>query len=179
MKTCSICSNIKYGIVANKCQLIDTINIKLPKELQESDVVLGNLNLLGWVILKSDSKFNKVLNEPLAKLCVIDENGYWERLVNTDDQIKILFPSSFKGIRFQKNFNIPFHILESKFKYDFSVAVYYLKKNYYFSLIDFKLYRPNLITNDGDINHYQKVHRDFKVKFPNIMVTLKSSSTDF
>ena len=47
-----------------------------------------------------------------------------------------------------------------------------------FSLLDFKFYRPNLITNDGYINHYQKVHRDFKVKFPNIMVKLKSSLTD-
>ena len=31
------------------------------------------------------------------------------------------------------------------------------------ALFDFKLYRPNLITNDGYINHYQKVHRDFKI----------------
>ena len=58
------------------------------KELQESDVVLGDLNLLGWVILKYDSKFNKILNEPLAKNCAVDEKGYWERLVNTDDQRK-------------------------------------------------------------------------------------------
>ena len=56
--------------------------------------------------------------------------------------------------------------------------MYYLKKNDEFSLLDFKLYRPNLITNDGYINHYQTVHRDFKVKFPNIMVNLKSLSTD-
>ena len=48
----------------------------------------------------------------------------------------------------------------------------YLKYNYEFSLINFKLYRPNLITNDGYINHYQKVHRDFKVTFPKIVVTI-------
>ena len=108
LETCSICSNKKYGIVANKCPLIDAINIKFCKELQESDVVLGYLNILGWVILKSDSKFNKVLNEPLAKICAVDENGYWERLINTDDQRKILFPSNFKGIRFKK-YDIPFH----------------------------------------------------------------------
>ena len=52
------------------------------------------------VILKSDGKFNKVLNEPLAKLWEVDENGYWKRLVNTDDQRKILFHSTFKGIQF-------------------------------------------------------------------------------
>ena len=60
----------------------------------------------------------------------------------------------------------------------FSVAMYYLKKNYNFSLLDFKLYRPNLITNDGYINHHQKVHRAFKIKFPKIIITLSSSSTE-
>ena len=96
LETCSICSNKKCCMVANKCPLIDARNIIFCKELQKSDVVLGYLNLLGWVILKSDSKFNKILNEPLAKLCAVDENDYWERLVNTDDQRKILFPSNFK-----------------------------------------------------------------------------------
>ena len=57
-------------------------------ELQESDVVLGDLNLFGWVIFKSDSKLNEILNEPLANYCAVDENGYWERLVNTDYQRK-------------------------------------------------------------------------------------------
>ena len=47
LETCSVCSNNKYGMVANKCQLINTRNIKLSKELQESDVVLGDLNFLG------------------------------------------------------------------------------------------------------------------------------------
>ena len=35
-----------------------------------------------------------------------------------------------------------------------------------------------MITNDGYINHYQKVHRDFKIKFPKIIVTFGSSSTE-
>ena len=102
----------------------------------------------------------------------MNNNGYWERLVNTDDQRKILFPSNFKGNRFQKNYKILFHLLESKFRFDYSVAMFYLNKNFRFSLFDFKLYRPNLITNDGYINHYQKVHRDFKVTFPKIVVTI-------
>lgn len=46
------------------------------KELQESDVVLSDLNVLGWVILKLDSKLNSVLNEPLTKLCAVDEVDY-------------------------------------------------------------------------------------------------------
>ena len=69
LETCSVCSNNTYGMVGNKSS----------KELQESDVVLGDLNLLGWVILKWDIKFNRVFNEPLAKLCDVDENGYWGR----------------------------------------------------------------------------------------------------
>ena len=129
LEICSVCSNNKYDMVANNYPLIDTRNIKSSKELQESDVVLGDLNLLGWIILKSDSKFNKILNEPLTKLCAVDENGYWEKLVNTDEQREFLFPSNFKGIRFQENYDIPFHLFESKFKYNFSVAMCYLKKN--------------------------------------------------
>ena len=61
-------------MVGNNCPLIDTRNTKSFKKLQETDVVLGDLNLLGWVILKSDIEFNKVLNEPLAKLCDGDDN---------------------------------------------------------------------------------------------------------
>ena len=56
--------------------------------------------------------------------------------------------------------------------------MFYLNKNFKFSLFDFKLYRPNLITNDGYINHYQKVHRDFKVTFPNIGVTIGGPSSN-
>ena len=88
-----------------------------------------------------------------------------------------MFPSNFKGNRFQKNYEIPFHLLESKVNFDYFVATYYLKKNYKFSLFNFKLYRPNLITNDGYMNNYQKVHRDFKINFPKIVVTFGSSST--
>ena len=70
LERCSVCT------VTNKCSLIDSRIINFYKELQEYDVVLGDLNLLGWVILKYDSKFNKILNEPLAKICAVDENGY-------------------------------------------------------------------------------------------------------
>ena len=119
----------------NNCLLIDTRNAKAFKELQETDVFLGDLNLFGLVILESDIKFNKILNEPLAKLCAVNDNGYWERLVNTDDQRKILFHSNFKGNRFQKHYEIPFHLLESKFNFDYSVAMFYLKNNFKFLIV--------------------------------------------
>ena len=55
--------------------------------------------------------------------------------------------------------------------------MYYLSKYYGFSLLAFKLYRPNLITNDGYIKHYQNVHRDFKITFLKIAIKLGSSTT--
>ena len=42
----SVCSNNKYSMVTNKCPLIATINIKSSKELQESNMVLGDFNFL-------------------------------------------------------------------------------------------------------------------------------------
>ena len=36
------------------------------------------------------------------------------------------------------------------------------------------MYRPNLITNDGFINHHQKAHCDFKVTFPNVIMKLSA-----
>ena len=50
----------------------------------------------------------------------------------------------------------------------------HLKTTYRFSLFDFKMYRPNLITNDGFIYHHQKAHRDFKVTFPNVIMKLSA-----
>ena len=47
----------KYGLVANKCPLIDLRKLKSSKVLKESDVILGDLNLLGWVVLKPNEKF--------------------------------------------------------------------------------------------------------------------------
>ena len=37
------------------------------------------------------------------------------------------------------------------------------------------MYRPNLITNDGIIDHHQKSHRAYKVTFPKINLKLKKA----
>ena len=82
--------------------------------------------------MKPVCKNNKYsLNEPLVKICAI-EKGYWERLVNIDEQRIVLFPSNFNEIQFKENIDVPFHILEKKFKYDFSVAMCHLKTVYRF-----------------------------------------------
>ena len=77
-------------------------------------------------------------------------------MVNTDEQRMSLFPSDFNGIRFKKNVDVPFHILENNFKNNFSIATCHLKTKYSFSLFDFKMYRPNFITKGGFIDHHQK-----------------------
>ena len=83
------------------------------------------------------------LNEPLSKLCAIICKGCWKRLLSTD---KYVFPLDHNGNRFKKKNDIPFQILERKYKYDSSTAINYLNVNYGFSLLDFKMYYPNIIT---------------------------------
>ena len=51
LKICTVFSNNKYGMVGNNCSLIDRRNTKSFKELQETDVVLDDLNLLGELYL--------------------------------------------------------------------------------------------------------------------------------
>ena len=81
------------------CPFIDLRKSKISKELKISNVVMGNLNLLGWMILKYDISTRDYLNELLAKLCAITQKYYWERLVNTDSHRRILFPSIYNGDR--------------------------------------------------------------------------------
>ena len=70
-----------------------------------------------------------------------------------------------------------FTFLRNKIKYDFSVAMNYVYVNYEFSLLNFKMYRPNMITNDGYINRHQKLHRGYQVTFPKTILKLKKPQT--
>ena len=47
-----------------------------------------------------------------------------------------------------------------------------------FSLLDFKMYRRNVNTNDSVINHHQKAHRDYEVSSPKIIIKLKKTTTN-
>ena len=64
-------------------------------------------------------------------------------------------------------------MLENKFNYDFYTAMSYLNKNYKFLLLDYKICRPNFITNDVYINNHQKAHQNYEVKYPKIIMKLK------
>ena len=96
---------------------------------------MGDLNLLGWVVLKSGILLSEKLNIPLAKLCATTEKVTWERLVNIDCQRRI-FLSNLMTIDLKNDFL--FHMLENKVKYDVSVVMSYLDKNYRFPLLDYK-----------------------------------------
>ena len=82
-------------MVINLSPLIDLRKFKISKGLESPSVVLGYLNLLGWVVLKSDMSLNDELSEHLAKLCVITQNDYWERLVQTDGLRRCVYPSGY------------------------------------------------------------------------------------
>ena len=68
-------------------------------------------------------------------------------------------------------------IFLKKFKCDFVVAMNYLHINYGFSLLDFKIYCPNMITNKAYINHHQKAYRDYKLSLSKIIIKLKKTQT--
>ena len=89
-----------------------------------------------------------------------------------------MLPSDFNGIWLKENVNVPFHILKNKCKYDFSITMCHSKTKHGFSLFDFKIYCPNLITNDGFIDHHQKVHHYYKVSFPTVIMKLRSETYD-
>ena len=54
-------------MVANKCAVINLRKLKSYRIQKNSNVTFGDLNLLGWVVLKSDKQIIDDLNEPLAK----------------------------------------------------------------------------------------------------------------
>ena len=99
-------------MVANKCPVIYLRKLKKFNIQKDSNLTFSDLNLLWLVVLKSGKKIIDDLNEPLAKLCATQNKGYWERLV--DEQRRILFPSDFKGIRFEENVDVPLQILKKK-----------------------------------------------------------------
>ena len=47
LEKCLVCKNNKYGMVANKCPLINLRKLKRCKVIKYSNVILGYLNLLG------------------------------------------------------------------------------------------------------------------------------------
>ena len=126
----------------------------------------GNLNTLGWVVLKSSIVMGEKYDKSLAKLNIIQsEDKYWQKIVNTDYERSILFPGNYGDSIFD-NKEIPFCTLTSKFLSDYDVALKHLSERYGLSKVEYKLYYPNLLRNNIYINHYQHIHCDFDVVKP-------------
>ena len=70
-------------------------------------IINGNLNLLGWVLLKSKNVIGDKYEISLARASIVKPGKYWQKLVNTDDKRNIPFPDSYHGKRFEKS-DIPF-----------------------------------------------------------------------
>lgn len=51
----------------------------------------------------------------------------------------------------------------------------YLNINDGFLLLDFKIYRPNIITNDYVITNHQKLHRHFEVEISEIIIKINKN----
>ena len=54
VETCSICKNNLYGTNIDVYPLIDLSISNLIIDFQNSYVIMGSLNLFGWVVLKSN-----------------------------------------------------------------------------------------------------------------------------
>ena len=61
----------------------------------------GNLNLLGWVVLKSNIVVADKYDIASTKMRVVKPDKHWHKLVNIDDKRIILFPGNYRGKRFQ------------------------------------------------------------------------------
>ena len=78
--------------------LIDLRKIKRPcAKINENQndgkfqIINGNLNLLGWVVLKSKNVIADKYDISLAKMSIIKPGKYWQKLVNTDEKKNIHF----------------------------------------------------------------------------------------
>ena len=120
-------------------------------------IINGNLNLLGWVVLKSNIIVADKYDIALAKTSIVKPGNYWQKLVNTDDKRSILFLDDYRGNRFQ-NTEFTFSNLKDKYHNDHNVVMKYLEE-YDFVMINI-------------LNFIKNNHRDFTIDKP-IVVTKK------
>ena len=124
-------------------RLVKKVNVKINEKQKKSkfNIINGNLNLLGWVFLKSGIVFIDKYDPALAKLNILDPKKYWQKLVNTDNKRSIIFSGNDHAKRF-RNEDIPFHIVKSKYLNDYDVAFKHLNEEYDLRKIDYKLCHP-------------------------------------
>ena len=66
-------------------------------------------------------------------------------------------------------------MFKCKFVSEYDVALKHLNEQYGLSIMDYKLYHPNLLKNDAFIKHYKKIHCDYDVGKPKSNLKKKTS----
>ena len=54
-------------------------------------------------------------------------------------------------------------VFKTQFLSDYDIALKNLNEQYRLSIVDYKLYHPNLLGNDTYIYYYQKTHCEFNI----------------
>ena len=159
---CEVCKEKKYSSDEKHGPLIDLRKLKRSSaKINENQkdskfhIINGNLNFLGWVILKSKKFIADKYDIALEKMSINKQGKYWQKLVNTDDKRSILFTDNYHGSRFENN-DFPFFNFKSKNLDEYNVSMQHLEENYSFSKIDYKMFHPNLIRNNDHIELHQK-----------------------
>ena len=93
---CDVCNNKTYGNMEGNGPLGDlwlvkkvNANINENQEKGKFNIINGNLNLLGWVVLKSDIVVADKYDLALAKLSILNTENHWQKLVNTNNKRSI------------------------------------------------------------------------------------------
>ena len=98
----------------------------------------------------------------LKKKEYVDGNIVWI-LLGTEIQRQTLFIEIFADNRFFRGEHIDTISLEETYEILFNYIMILLNEKYSFCIIEYKLFRHNLMRNDRFIKNDQIVHRDFKI----------------
>ena len=95
---CEVCKENQFSTIEKHGALIDLRTLKRSsaktnENQKESKfhIINGNLNLLGWVVLKAKNVIADKYNITLAEMSIIKQGNYWQKLVNTYDERSIIF----------------------------------------------------------------------------------------
>ena len=101
------CNKCSVNNFQDKIKLIDTetslLTDKYIKNLDNGSIVMGNLDLVGWVIIKKNYSWEslKDVGKPLKKLNYLCEKKSKSRWTN-ENNVQKLFSNNYKGERFSK-----------------------------------------------------------------------------
>ena len=84
IETYDVCNDDKFATVEQNGPLTDLRKLKKSntkindnQKRARYDILNGNLNLLGWVVLKSNMVMGENYDETLAKLNIIESDKCW------------------------------------------------------------------------------------------------------